>query len=72
MNEKAFEFLKKYICRDLHPELETCKLIIYTILKQFKNWTEGGKTINFGDNKINELFWLKNIVPYYIVCCSFI
>ena len=63
-NKIALEFCKKYIWKEIHPDPETCKLILYTILKQFNKWTVGGETINFGGNKINELVWLKTIVPY--------
>ena len=64
IDKKTFEFCKKFFCNEIHLELETCKLIIYTILKQFKNWTVDGEKINFGNDKLTGLFWLKTIVPY--------
>ena len=65
MNEKAFEFLKKYICRDLHPDTKICRLILYTILHQLKKWTVDGKRrINFGDDKLTGLVWMKTIVVF--------
>ena len=64
IDKKALEFCKKYFCNEIHSELEPCKLIIYTNLKQLKNWTVDGETINFGNDKLTGLFWLKTIVPY--------
>ena len=64
IDKKALEFCKKFFCNEIHSELKTCKLIIYTILNQLKNWTVDGKKINFGDDKLTGLVWLKTIVPY--------